>query len=61
MVARAFNGYPKAYNGGWFAAVIPTGSLEGQHWGLNLALVPPLKDRLYGALSFQLKYRLGAD
>jgi hypothetical protein len=31
--------------------------LEAGHWGLNVALVPPLKDRLYGALSFQLKYR----
>jgi len=57
MVAGAFNGYPKAFNGGWFPAVIPTASLEAGHWGLNVALVPPLKDRLYGALSFQLKYR----
>jgi hypothetical protein len=56
-VAGAFNGYPKAFDGGWFPAVIPTATLEGQHWGLNVALVPPLKDRLYGAVSFQLKYR----
>jgi hypothetical protein len=26
-----------------------------------VALVPPLKDRLYGAVSFQLKYRFRAD
>jgi hypothetical protein len=26
---------------------------------LNVMLVPPLKDRLYGAVSFQLKFRLG--
>ena len=57
VVAGAFNGYPNAYQGGWFPALIPTASLEGQHWGLNVALVPPLKDRLYGAVSFQLKYR----
>ena len=57
VVAGAFNGYPNAYEGGWFPALIPTASLEGQHWGLNMALVPPLKDRLYGAVSFQLKYR----
>jgi hypothetical protein len=57
VVAGAFNGYPKAYQGGWFPAVIPTASLENGHWGLNVALVPPLKDRLYGAVSFQLKYR----
>ena len=57
VVAGAFNGYPNAYQGGWFPALIPIASLEGQHWGLNVALVPPLKDRLYGAVSFQLKYR----
>ena len=50
--------FPNAYEGGWFPALIPTAGLEGQHWGLNVALVPPLKDRLYGAVSFQLKYRL---
>jgi hypothetical protein len=33
-------------------------SWEGQRFGLNVALVPPLKDRLYGAVSFQLKLRL---
>ena len=57
VVAGAFNGYPLAEDGGWFPALIPTASLEGQHWGLNVALVPPFKDRLYGALSFQLKFR----
>jgi hypothetical protein len=25
---------------------------------LNVALVPPLKDRLYGAVTFQLKVRV---
>ena len=58
VVGGAFNGYPKAFNGGWFPAVIPVASWEGERIGLNLALVPPLKDRLYGAVSFQLKFRL---
>ncbi len=57
VVAGAFNGYPKAFNGGWFPAVIPAASIESGQWGLNVALVPPLKDRLYGAVSFQLKFR----
>ncbi len=59
VVGGAFNGYPKAFNGGWFPAVIPVASWEGQRFGLNVALVPPLKDRLYGAVSFQFKVRLG--
>jgi hypothetical protein len=57
VVGGAFNGYPKAFNGGWFPALIPTATVESGHWGLNVALVPPYKDRLYGALSFQLKFR----
>ena len=58
VVGGAFNGYPKAWNGGWFPAVLPVASWEGQHLGLNIVLVPPLKDRLYGAVSFQLKWRV---
>lgn len=57
VVGGAFNGYPKAFNGGWFPAVLPVASWEGDRFGLNVMLVPPLKDRLYGAVSFQLKYR----
>jgi hypothetical protein len=59
VVGGAFNGYPKAFNGGWFPALIPVATWEGQRFGLNVALVPPLQDRLYGAISFQLKLRLG--
>ncbi len=58
VVGGAFNGYPKAFNSGWFPALIPVATWEGERFGLNLALVPPLQDRLYGAVSFQLKFRL---
>jgi len=57
IVGGVFNGYRKALDGGWFPAVIPVLSWESQHLGVNVMLVPPLKDRLYGAVSFQLKYR----
>jgi hypothetical protein len=57
VVGGAFNGYPKALNGGWFPAVLPVASWESKNIGMNVMLVPPLKDRLYGAVSFQLKYR----
>lgn len=57
VVGGMFNGYPKAFEGGWFSAVLPVVSMEAEHWGMNVMLVPPLKDRLYGAVSFQLKYR----
>ena len=58
VVGGVFNGYPKAFHGGWFPAIIPVASWEGERLGLNVALVPPLQDRLYGAISFQLKLRL---
>ena len=57
VVGGAFNGYPKAFNGGWFPAVLPVASWESRNLGMNVMLVPPFKDRLYGAVSFQLKYR----
>ena len=57
VVGGAFNGYPNAFNGGWFPAVLPVASWEAKNVGINVMLVPPLKDRLYGAVSFQLKYR----
>jgi len=57
VVGGAFNGYPKAFNGGWFPALLPAASWESKSVGFNVMLVPPLKDRLYGAVSFQLKYR----
>jgi hypothetical protein len=57
VVGGAFNGYPKAFNGGWFPAVLPVASWELRNLGMNVMVVPSLKDRLYGAVSFQLKYR----
>jgi hypothetical protein len=56
-VIGGFNGYPKAFNGGWFPAAIPVLSMEGRQLGLNVGFVPTVGDRLHGAVSFQLKYR----
>lgn len=57
-VAGGFNGYPKMRDGGWFLAAIPTASFEYQRVGVNVAVVPTYKDRLYGAISVQLKFKL---
>ncbi len=57
-VIGGFNGYPKMRDGGWFLAAIPTLSYEEGRFGLNVAIVPSYKDRLYGAISFQLKFKL---
>jgi hypothetical protein len=58
FVGGAFNGYPNAFNGGWFPALLPVATFERQRIGLNIALIPPLQDRLYGAISFQLKWQI---
>ena len=58
FVGGVFNGYPHAFNGGWFPAVLPVATLEGDKMGINLAFVPPLQDRLYGAISVQFKLRV---
>jgi hypothetical protein len=56
-VGGVFNGYPKAFNGGWFPALLPVATWESGPVGLNLAWVPPISNRLYGAVSLQLKVR----
>ena len=54
----AFDGYPKVRDGGWFPAIIPTVSWEGSQLGLNMSFIPTVGDRLHGAVTFQLKYKL---
>lgn len=58
VVAGGFNGYPKMHEGGWFATVIPMLSYEYGRFGLNVAIVPSYKDKLNGAMAFQLKFKL---
>lgn len=54
----AFNGYPHMRDGGWFPAAIPTATVEYQRVGVNIGFVPSYKDRLYGGISVQLKFKL---
>ncbi|WP_426161660.1 hypothetical protein [Pseudoduganella sp. R-34] len=57
-VIGGFDGYPKMRDGGWFLAAIPVISVEYQRVGVNFAIVPTYKERLHGALSVQLKFKL---
>lgn len=59
VVVGAFNGYPHAYDGAWFPALIPVAAIEGSQFGLNVAFVPTVANKLHGGVSFQLKYRIG--
>lgn len=53
-----FDGYPRMQNGDWFLAAVPAVSYEYQRIGMNIFIIPTYQDRLYGALSFQLKVRV---
>ena len=54
----AFDGYPKMHDGGWFPAIVPTVVFEGQQFGLNLSIIPTVGDKLHGAITFGIKYKL---
>ena len=57
-VLGGFDGYPRMHNGGWFPAVLPVMSYDYQRVGVNVFFIPTIPDRLYGAVSLQLKVRL---
>ena len=57
-VAAVFNGYPRMHEGGWFPALIPVATIEYKRFGVNVGFVPSYKDRLYGGISVQLKFKL---
>ncbi len=54
----AIDGYPRAFNGGWFPLAIPVASYEYKNVGINLTLVPTIKDTVYGSLTLQLKLKM---
>lgn len=57
-VIGAIDGYPRMRNGGWFAAAMPVASIEYRNVGANLIFIPGYKDKLYGSISLQLKFRV---
>lgn len=58
VLAGAFDGYPNYHDGGWFVAALPVLAIEGRYLGINLGVIPTIKDRLDGALSIQFKLRV---
>lgn len=54
----AIDGYPRSANGGWFLMALPVASYEYHNLGINLTLVPTIKDTVYGSLTLQLKLKM---
>ena len=61
LVVGGFDGYQSTNNGGWFPAVLPALTIEGERLGANLLLIPNVGDRVHGAISLQLKLKLADD
>ena len=51
------NGYPAMNRGGTFFAALPMATYEGRRFGVNLGLIPSMKD-VDGAVILQFKVRL---
>ena len=58
LLMGAFDGYPRYRNGGWFLAAMPVLAIEGKRFGVNLGIIPTIKDRLEGAVAVQVKLRV---
>lgn len=58
LAAGIFDGYPRYRDGAAFAAALPLLALEGERLGVNLALVPTIRNRLSGAVALQVKLRV---
>jgi hypothetical protein len=56
-VAGVFNGYSKTNDGGWFPAIIPALTYEGDLFGVNILMVPSIPDKIAGSLSMQFKFK----
>lgn len=54
----AFDGYPNYRSGGWFVAPLPGLAVEGRYFGVNLSVIPTIRNRLDGALAVQVKLRI---
>lgn len=51
------NGYPSLKRGGTFFAALPMASIEGRRFGINLGIIPSMKN-VDGAFMLQFKMRL---
>ena len=58
IILGAFDGYPRYRNGAWFIAPMPVLAVEGNRVGVNLTVIPSIKDGMDSALAVQIKLRV---
>ena len=52
------DGYRRANSGGWFPTLLPVASYEYKNLGINLTVVPAIKNLVYGSITLQLKLKV---
>ena len=57
-VIGGFNGYQNTNNGGWFPALVPAVTWEGKWVGANVFFSPTVADKVNGAISLQVKFKV---
>ncbi len=58
LIFAALDGYPRMRDGGWFVTALPVLAVEGERLGLNLSIIPTIRDQVSGAVALQLKLRV---
>jgi hypothetical protein len=58
IILGAFDGYPNYRDGGWFLAPMPVLAIEGNRFGVNLSIVPKVKEGMGAAIAVQIKLRV---
>lgn len=58
IIVGAFDGYLRYRDGAWFIAPMPVLTIEGKRVGVNLSIIPSIKDRVDGAIAVQIKLRV---
>jgi len=58
IILGAFDGYPRYRDGAWFIAPMPVLAIEGGRVGVNLSIIPKVKDGMDAAIAVQIKLRV---
>ena len=57
-VVGVIDGYPGTRKGGWFPVAIPTASVDYGRVGVNVFLIPTIRNSVNGSITFQLNVKV---
>lgn len=59
VVVGVADGYREMRNGGFFPAISPVISVEGERFGVNILVIPSIASNVSNALALQFKIKVG--